>query len=97
MKNGSNIRNIGIKRFKTVNFSSFCSVRNFSSFCPKYAKIQSEIFLSENYCIITVTSPDPDPDHRSEVSVPRAKIVRIFGVENCLARIFTYCKTDKVD
>ena len=97
MKNGSNIRNIGIKPFKIVNFSSFL-------FCPKFLLILSEVcqnlvrnFLSENYCIITVTSPDPDPNHRSEVSLRRAKIVRIFGVENCLSRIFNCCQTDKVD
>ena len=46
-----------------------------------------------------MTSPDPSPNHGSEVSFPRAKIVGIFGVENCLAKIFTCCilKTDKVD
>ena len=36
MKNGSNIRNIGIKPFKIVNFSSFL-------FCPKFLLILSEV------------------------------------------------------
>ena len=36
MKNGSNIRNIGVKSFKTVNFSSYL-------FCPKFLLILSEI------------------------------------------------------
>ena len=49
--------------------------------------------------IITLSSPDSYPNHGSEVSLPRAKIVGIFGIQNCSARIFTYCilKTDKVE
>ena len=39
--------------------------------------------------IISVASPELNPNHGSEVSLPRAKIVGIFGIENCSARIFT--------
>ena len=47
---------------------------------------------------MTVASPDPNPDHCSEVSLPCPNVVGIFGIENCSARIFTYCtlKTDKI-
>ena len=49
--------------------------------------------------IITVAIPDPNSNHGSEVSLPLAKDVGIFGVENCSAGIFTYCilKTGKID
>ena len=47
MKNGSNIRNIGIKRVKLLSSLHFCSVRNFYLFCPKCVKILSEIFIGK--------------------------------------------------
>ena len=47
--------------------------------------------------IITVAGPYPN--HGSEVSLPRAKNFGIFDVDNCLAKIFTYCilKTGKIE
>ena len=57
MKNGCNIRNVGIKPFKIVNFSSFFVlskispyfVRNMSKSSPKFFvwKLLSELFKSE--------------------------------------------------
>ena len=62
MKNGSNIRNIGIKPFKIVNFSSFLC-------CPKFLLILSEIcqnlvrnFLPENYWLVGPRRPSDQSD-----------------------------------
>ena len=44
-KNGSSIRNIGIKRVNLLISLHFCSVQNFSLICPKYLRISSETFV----------------------------------------------------
>ena len=80
MKNGSSLRNIGIKRLKLFISLHVCSVQNFSLFCPKYVKILVQNVFVQNVFVQKLLSKFL----KSEVfvlDVSQKNITKIAGVQ----------------